>query len=76
MRKLVGLNNDFIPSLCKRINKGNGTIRQTVTWIETEYKKITNLPDYVVYSNINSFKVRLRIFIHQLKRQRNLDHHF
>ena len=37
MPKPVGLKSDFSPSPCKRINKGNGTIRQTVRWIETEY---------------------------------------
>ena len=39
MPKPVGLKSDFSPSPCKRINKGNGTIIQTVRCIETEYKK-------------------------------------
>lgn len=37
MPKPVGLKSDFSPSPCKRINKGNETIRQRVRWIKTEY---------------------------------------
>ena len=76
MPKPVGLKSDFSPSPCKRINKGNGTIRQTVRWIETEYKK-ENEPSRLLYVQLcEQFEGGVENIHPSVKKAAHLDHHF